>query len=171
MKLNIIVAVDEAGGFGKDGMIPWTIKEDMEHFRDTTKGAVCVMGRRTYEDMLAMRTKGNAGVISDQFELLPGRDCYVVSSNEELNPVGAVRVPDINTVIQKYKTTERQVFVLGGRRMFIEALAHKPAVHMTIIKGDSYSCDVSFPVEVLESYKIVSGKETEQCYYVEYRPA
>jgi len=170
MKLNIIVAVDEMGGFGKNGKIPWDLPEDMEHFKETTKHSVCVMGRRSYDDMLAMRTKGK-DVVADDFELLPGRDCYIVSSNEGLNPVGATRVSDIGQILQKYRTTNRDVFILGGRRLFIEALSYKPVIHMTIVKGDAYNCDVSFPIEVLSQYKIVKGNETEQCYYIEYRPA
>ena len=167
--VNIIVAVDEAGGFGKDGKIPWDISEDMQQFKDITAGTVCVMGRRTYEDMLEMRTGGLEA--DDSFELLPGRDCYVVSSNENLNPNGATRVAELGTVFQKYKNTDRDIFVLGGRRMFIQALGSRPNVYMTIIKGETYDCDVLFPVDLLKDYKITNGRETEQCYYVEYRPA
>jgi dihydrofolate reductase len=52
--VNIIVAVDDAGGFGKDGKIPWHFPEDFKRFKEITKDSVCVMGRNTYEDMLEM---------------------------------------------------------------------------------------------------------------------
>ena len=167
---NIIVAVDEAGGFGKDGKIPWNVSEDMQHFKDVTKGAVCVMGRRTYEDILQMRGIDDL-VPDDGFELLPGRDCYVVSSNENMVEIGVTRVAELNAVRQKYNNTDRDVFVIGGRRMFIQALSYKPTVYMTVIRGDTYNCDVSFPIESLSDYKILEGRITDQCYYVEYHPA
>ena len=167
MNLNIIVAVDEAGGFGKDGKIPWNIPEDMKHFKETTKNAVCVMGRYTYEDMLRMRL-GSNGVPGKTFTLLPGRDSYVVSSNEELECVGATRVPNLHAVFQKYKNTDRDVFVIGGRRMFIEAMNYKPTIYMTVIKGDTYDCDVGFPLDFHNNYVITDGEETDLCYYVKY---
>lgn len=57
IKPNIIVAVDCEGGFGKEGKIPWFLPEDFEHFKNMTTGHVCVMGRRTYEEMLETRKR------------------------------------------------------------------------------------------------------------------
>ena len=59
------------GGFGKDGKIPWSIPEDLDHFKEITTGHICVMGRRTYTDMLAMRL--GAGKPAENFTLLPDR--------------------------------------------------------------------------------------------------
>ena len=91
--LSIIVAVDESGGFGKGGKIPWNIPEDMKHFQEVTKGGVCIMGRKTYEDMLAMTTirkekeaakeTGSPPTTSELqrtiTEILPGRTSFVVT--------------------------------------------------------------------------------------------
>lgn len=166
--LHIIVAVDEEGGFGKNGKIPWNIPEDMKHFKETTQDSVCVMGRRTYEDMLAMRLAG--GKAAPSFTLLPNRESYVMTRNEDYVCLGATRMPNMRKVFEKYQNTNKKIFVLGGYRMFVEALSYKPIVHMTIIKGDTHDCDVKFPIKVLDGYRIVEGKETEQCYFVEYHP-
>ena len=60
LDVEIIVAVDEDGGFGKDGKIPWHYSEDLKHFKEVTTGHVCIMGRKTYEDMLEMRKARDA---------------------------------------------------------------------------------------------------------------
>ena len=169
MKLHIIVAVDTMGGFGKDGKIPWTLPEDMEHFKEITTGHVCAMGRRTYTDMLNMRL--GSGKPAANFTLLPDRESYVITRDDTLSTFGSTRKNSLGEVFQKYQNTPRDIFIIGGYRMFIEALNYGPKIHMTIVKGDNYECDVHFPLQTLDNYKIINGRETEQCYYVEYVPA
>ena len=43
--MNLIVAVDEKWGIGKDGGLLAHLPEDMKYFRETTTGKVVVMGR------------------------------------------------------------------------------------------------------------------------------
>ena len=45
--MNLIVAVDEKWGIGKDGGLLAHLPEDMKYFRETTSGRTVVMGRRT----------------------------------------------------------------------------------------------------------------------------
>lgn len=169
--IEIIIAVDEHGGFGKDGKIPWNHPEDMKHFQEVTKGGVCVMGRKTYEDMLAMRKardkkKKKKSVIQ---EILPGRDSYVVTSNKKFKAPGATVVSSLREAVQSLDDDGRTVFVLGGYRMFIEALTWAQTIHLTLIKG-VHDCDRFFPVEVLnKAFKIVSGEEADNLYFLQYK--
>ena len=53
-RLNIIVAVDEKNGIGKDGKIPWRNPEDLKFFKYMTIGDgnnALIMGRKTYESI------------------------------------------------------------------------------------------------------------------------
>jgi len=134
--LSIIVGVDVQGGFGKEGKIPWNIPEDMKHFQKVTKGGVCIMGRRTYEDMLEMVQRKRKKAIKD---ILPGRQSFVVTSDEEFKAEGATVVKNIHEAVQSLdENDKREVFVLGGYRMFIEALTWTTKVYMTFVKGYSY---------------------------------
>lgn len=36
-KMNLIVAMDAEGGIGKNGVLPWRIKKDMQYFASVTK--------------------------------------------------------------------------------------------------------------------------------------
>lgn len=47
-ELNAIVCVDASFGIGKNGTIPWRIKEDLQFFYKTTVGHVVIMGRTTF---------------------------------------------------------------------------------------------------------------------------
>jgi len=174
--VSIIVAVDSAGGFGKNGKIPWNVPEDMKHFRERTKGSVCIMGRRTYDDMLEMwkerQAKRKNAKATEPKEILPGRESFVVTSNPNLECPGATAVQSMTQAIQKCPADDqRPIFILGGYRMWIEALSRNPVIYMTIIKGDHYECTKKFPVHILNKhYNIVDGTETDKCYFVTYAP-
>ena len=45
--MNLIAAADENWGIGKNGGLLAHIFGDMKYFRETTKGKVVVMGRKT----------------------------------------------------------------------------------------------------------------------------
>ena len=48
--MELIVAVYEDWGIGKDGTQPIALKADRKFFRVTTNGAMVIAGRRTVED-------------------------------------------------------------------------------------------------------------------------
>jgi len=169
---EIVVAVDCEGGFGKDGQIPWHLPEDMKRFKELTTGHVCAMGRHTFNDMLDMRVKRDAekGINLPINEILPGRDCYVITKNQDYKTPGATRVNSLGNVRDKIKEDSKRLFVIGGRRMFIEALSWCETIHMTVVKGDRYNCDTFFPIQVLnKKFEIKSGEETDKAYYVVYK--
>jgi len=169
--LSIIVGVDEDGGFGKDGKIPWYFPEDLKNFKKVTADSVCIMGRKTYEDMLEMVKSRKKDKKKKLKEILPGRTCFVVTSNDKLEPEGATAVSGIYAAIQELDEEDtREIFVIGGEKMYIEALTWTETIYLTIIKGKTYGCDRFFPIDIInKKYKIVDGKETEELYFLIYK--
>lgn len=168
--VSIIVAVDRFGGFGKDGKIPWHIPEDFKHFKETTKGTICIMGRKTYEDMLEM-VKSRQKKKKKIKEILPGRTCMVLTRQEGYEAEGATAYPSLTEAVQSIDDgDEREVFILGGEKLFIQALTDASKVYMTVVKDEKgYDCDRFFPVDVVnQEFKITDGRETDLCYYVTY---
>ena len=54
MKFNIIVAMDNNRGIGLNNQLPWSFKEDMNYFKNLTKGAgnnAIIMGKNTYHSI------------------------------------------------------------------------------------------------------------------------
>ncbi len=169
--LSIIVAVDKDGGFGKKGKIPWFFPEDLKHFQKTTKNSVCIMGRRTYVDMLEMVNKRRDEPLKGkETPILKGRDSYVVTSNPDLDAPGATVVSSIRAAIQSLtEADKREVFVIGGERMYIEALAYTNVIYMSIVKNKTYDCDRFFPIEVVnKKFKLVNGTETDELQFLKY---
>lgn len=167
--LSIIVAVDTDGGFGKDGKIPWHFPEDLKHFQKTTKGSVCIMGRKTYEDMAEMIFPKRKDEDKD-LPILKDRESFVITNNEEYEAKGATPVRSIRDAIQRLdEKDQREIFILGGERMFIEAMSFTNKIYMTIIKGDTYDCDKFFPVDWTRKYAIEGGEETDDLYFVIYK--
>ena len=64
MIVSLIVAMDEARGIGRGGVLPWHLGADMKRFKQLTMGHHLVMGRITYESI---------------GRLLPGRTMVVLS--------------------------------------------------------------------------------------------
>jgi len=170
--LSLIVAVDETGGFGKDGKIPWYSSEDLKHFKLITFQAACIMGRKTYQnmyDMIVARKSKNSKKDKPVRieEILPGRECYVISHTLK-DVEGATIVPSIRKAVEL--TKKNKIFIIGGERVYNESLPWVNRVYMSIIKGD-YECDRFFPVTYIHKYfNIVGGKPgSDSLLFVEYR--
>lgn len=51
MEKIIIAAVSKNRVIGRDGNIPWHLKEELSHFKNTTTGFPVLMGRKTWESI------------------------------------------------------------------------------------------------------------------------
>lgn len=161
--VNIIIAVDQRGGIAKDGKIPWHYPEDFKHFKEITMGHVCVMGRNTYEEILELSKD------KESTELLKGRECFVLSSTLT-EAKGATIKRDIRHVVDDLVLAkdEREVFILGGEKILIEALPWTKRVYLTLIDKD-FGCDKFFRVGYLDKYfTITAGKKSEELNFVTY---
>lgn len=169
--LNIIVAVDQGLGFGYQGNIPWKTepfaKTDFKHFQQTTKDSVCIMGRNTYQEILDMMLTRKSKEEIDS--ILPGRICYVVSRNKDLEVVGATVVPNIRSAVQNDKNGDKEIFVIGGEKLFVEALSWTNTIYMTVVKN-YYKCDRVFPATYLDQYFTISeGTQADDLHFLTYK--
>lgn len=153
--LELIVAVDDEGGFGRNGQIPWNCPQDFKHFMlESKKCGVCVMGKNTYVDLLEIKHK--MGVSDDDIRakgILPDRVTYVVTSTLT-DPIGATAVGDLRAVINRYIDTKQRIAVLGGEKLYVQALASAVAVNLTHIPGN-FQCDRALPMEYIHRNFVV----------------
>ncbi|MFC4359440.1 dihydrofolate reductase [Halobium salinum] len=68
----LVAAVAENGVIGDDGGMPWHYPADLQHFKETTTGHPVVMGRRTYDS-----------IVADIGGPLPERTSVVLTRNPE----------------------------------------------------------------------------------------
>ncbi len=152
--ISLIVAVDNQGGFGKDGKIPWYFPEDFRYFKETTKGKVCVMGGNTYIDMVNIANERNRDITSG---ILPDRKSYVISSTLPDDSIGVTVVRNLDCVIKLHP--DEEIMILGGERLYNQAISQADTVYLTCI-DHCYDCDNFFPVEELvDNFTITDGNK------------
>lgn len=139
--INIIVAYDNKNGFSKNKSIPWLheewCKQDLKRFKKLTDGCVLVMGTNTYREIASLRTiKG---------DLLPNRTSYVVTSNPNKNFAGAKTISSLSEIFKL--EPNRDIFVIGGERLYREAMPYANSVFVTYVNRD-YDCDQLFPTPI-----------------------
>lgn len=104
--MNLIVAVDEKWGIGKNGKLLTYLPGDLGYFKEKTLDKVVVMGRTTLESL----PKGKP---------LPKRQNIVLSRNSEYEVEGALivnSVEELNETLKKY--SQEDVFIIGGAEIY-----------------------------------------------------
>ena len=137
--IYLIAAYSRNMVIGKNGRIPWDLKDDKKRFKELTMGNVVVMGRRTYEEI------GRP---------LPGRVNVVVSSSGEYE--GCINVRSLDEALKKI--SDRDIYIAGGARLYREALDVVNTMYITevcaTIEGDTYfpKFDESLFIKTEEEY-------------------
>lgn len=175
MNVEMILAADRNGGIGKDGRLPWPhCKEDMKRFRELTKDAVVVMGRATHNDILeAAKERGKKEKQIKKDGILKGREAVVLSRTQKEFD-GAVGMESLRAVFNKYVETDKRIVVIGGEKLFIQALTWANTVHVTVMDA-VFSCDRHFPMHclthggfTLSAEKITPTESTHDVYFATY---
>lgn len=158
--MNIIVAIcKKNNGIGKDCGIPWQIKEDMKYFKDTTSFKkhlvgenVVIMGRKTWES------------IPDKFKPLEKRVNIIVSETLNNNSVSEFKNTYVANSLEnalkfckKNEQCNQNIFVIGGERLYKEAILHKECHYLYITEiYKEYECDTFFPKIELNKFSVSS---------------
>lgn len=149
-RFNIVVAIDEENGIGKNGTIPWRNKQDLINFRRITTTVsnedieklsiettviphnAVIMGRKTYESL------------PPSMRPLPNRRNIVVSSN----PISDVETVSSLADALRLCMSNPKTFVIGGQRLYEEALNKYSYlcdnIFVSHISG-KHECGVFFP--------------------------
>ena len=130
--LVMIAAIDEAGGIGKDGRIPWDCPEDRAFFKTQTMDHPIVVGRRTFESWGG--------------KPLPGRPCAVWTRNPERWAVRRFDLPfwastDAATLVEWGFAQSNIVYVCGGKALYDALWPKLTDLIITRIPGN-YACDL-----------------------------
>jgi dihydrofolate reductase len=133
MTLAHIVAAAENNVIGNEGKLPWHIAEDLKFFRDTTRGHVVIMGRKTYE------TLGKP---------LPNRLNVIVSRQPGYQADGAVVVESLEAAYAYSREQTAKwgdvVFILGGGEIYKQSLKDVDLIYLTRVRGE-YKGDAKYP--------------------------
>jgi dihydrofolate reductase len=125
MKLIIIAAIANNRVIGKNGAVPWHIPEDLARFKQLTTGHTVIMGRKTY----------------DSLDRPLSNRVNIVISSRVIN--GVTSYPSLDFALQAL-SNKKEVFVIGGGRLFAEALKLADELCLTLVDRD-VDGDTFFP--------------------------
>jgi dihydrofolate reductase len=132
-ELVVVAAVAANGVIGKDGAMPWHYPEDLQQFKQLTTGHPVIMGRRTYESIVA-RIDGP----------LPDRTNVVLSRSDLDLPDSAVHASDVDEAVAIAGTRDSLAFVIGGATVYEALLSRADRLELTEIDA-AYEGDTTFP--------------------------
>ena len=130
MEIILIAAVDKNLAIGKNGQIPWKIKEDLKFFKEKTEGTSIIMGRSTFDSI------GRP---------LPNRK-NIVMTRSPRNRKGVIEVGSREEALKKASQFSKDVNVIGGEYIYKEFLPLASKLLITEIDLIVESADAHFPI-------------------------
>ena len=156
--MELIVAVYDDWGIGKDGTQPIALSADRKFFRETTRGAMVIVGRKTLGDFPGGRP-------------LPNRVNVVLTRQD-------IQIPDVlichspEEAVTLAETAQRAM-VIGGGSIYKQMLPYCDTAYITKVHAQPDS-DTVFPnldadsqwkqVQILQSGE-ENGIAYEMCLY------
>ncbi len=146
MKKIIIAAISSNGIIGSNNKIPWNIKEELHHFKNTTTGFPIIMGRKTFESLR---------------KPLANRLSIIISKN------GKYKVQNKNALVfsslgnaYKYLRKENysKVFICGGTSIYNIAIRNADEMIISFMKFEAEG-DKKFPKINSRHWKVYKKEE------------
>lgn len=156
--MELIVAVYDDWGIGADGTQPVALSADRKFFREITRGAMVIVGRRTIADFPGQKP-------------LPGRvNVALTRSNAEIPGFTVCNSPEAAAELAK---TADRAMVIGGGSVYRQMLplcdtAYVTKVHCTP-ESDTYFPNLDEDADWCLAEVLQSGEENgisyEMCLY------
>ncbi len=144
-RVSIIVAMDKKRGIGKSNALPWYIPDDLKRFRKLTTGHPVIMGRKTFESIIARLGKP-----------LPKRTNIIVTRDPNFKAEGCIVVNSLESALAK-APADKEIFIIGGGQIFEQSLSFVDRLYITLVDAE-FEADVFFP-DYLDFKKVVSSEQ------------
>jgi dihydrofolate reductase len=164
--INLIVAIDEEFGIGKNNSIPWHISEDLKNFKRLTINNVCIMGRNTWTSL------------PSQFQPLPNRKNIIISKKFVEKPNYFTKFHEVfltstleeAIAISKKLFPNKEIYIIGGSKVYQESIISNliDKFIVTHVKGN-HKASIKLPFIDFSKYKskeILSGNNFNIVEYV-----
>lgn len=134
--ISAAFAIDNVGGMGWKGGMPWPHnKDDMKWFKSLTQGQIVVMGKRTWDS-------------TDMPTPLPGRQNVVFTNNffecDDIEQIRGDVCEALKSISQQNK--KQKVFVIGGPNLLLQSKPVLDKVYLTRIPGEYFN-DVRIDID------------------------
>jgi dihydrofolate reductase len=148
-----IVAVGENYEIGKDNDLLWHLPGDLKFFKEHTMGKKIIMGRKTFESFKSP---------------LKGREHIVLTKNPgPSNYENVVFTNDKDSLVEQYKDSEEEVYVIGGASIYKAFLEDIKKMYLTEIKARDNEAETFYPTfdkNEWESQELSSNEDNNIVY-------
>ena len=150
--MNVIVAVDENWGIGRDGDQLVYLSQDLKRFKALTLGHAVILGRRTLSTFPGGRP-------------LKGRRNLILSTTPDFAPEGGEVYPSLDALLA---AAPADAFVIGGAQVYRLLLPACRRLYVTQIDADG-GADVFFPEPAPELWRITEQSPWQEEQGLRYR--
>ena len=145
-EITLVAAVNASDyGLGKNGKLLRTSAIDMQWFKNVTSGTVCIVGRKTLDEILD-KTAGKG---------LPNRQLVCVSSGLHTNTDNITYVPNPTEALFRAKNFLCPISVIGGASIYT-AFSHISDRIVLTRFYESLEADTFFCHDILTRFKLSS---------------
>lgn len=142
-KLTLIWAQAHERAIGRDNTLPWSVPEDLKHFKAVTLGRPVIMGRKTFQSL------GRP---------LPGRHNIVITSDPASLPPTVTAVNSLDAALAAFDSNEDRVSIIGGGTVYEASIHLADEIHVTNIDLNVEGADAWAPMIPAE-FKLSSESE------------
>ncbi len=123
--ISMIWCEDKKHGIGINNALPWKIKDEMDHFRETTINQIVVCGEKTYASWGGRPLKNRTNIVLTLDKNFKSDECIVYY--------------DINQLINDYK--DKHIFIIGGKSIYNAFFPFADELIISTLKQE-YECNM-----------------------------
>lgn len=159
MTLSHIVAAAENDVIGVQNTLPWDIPEDMQFFKDKTKGHIMIMGRKTFESV-GHPLPGRLSIIITRQEGYKTPEVKVNPDKPSKTKMLVVRTLNEAIELARQYTKEYgdEVFIIGGGEIFKNSMNIVDTIYLTRIHK-KFDGDIVYPKVDEDFFKEVDRRD------------
>ncbi len=145
MEVAAIAAIGRNRELGKGNELLWHIPDDLKRFKELSVGHPIILGRKTFESIVAMIGRP----LPERTSIVVTRDPTYTDTLRQYNDEHTMSVmvaSSVEDALEKAKLASgaEKVIIGGGAEMYKLALPYTDTLHLTLI-DDSKEADSFFP--------------------------
>ena len=139
---KIILAIDSNNGIGKNGTLPWKIKEDLQLFSKITRNNIIIMGRKTWDSLPVKPLPSRINIIISRSTKPSNINDNVLWFNDLTNN-------SLNSFLENEIKKNKTVFCIGGAGILNTMETYKQYCTELLLHkvNHNYNCDTSFNIQ------------------------
>lgn len=139
--ISLVAAMDKNNVIGYNNDMPWSLPNDLKHFKEVTSHSTIIMGRKTYES-IGRPLPNRRNIILSRSSYQTDDDVEVISSIDNI----------------KELAKEEEVFVIGGGIIYEQVIPYADRLYITRIDAD-FKGDTYFPQFSEAEWQIIDEKD------------